>query len=344
LIGGENGRLHCLYSHLINSNGRTLVDVFVYKPSTESTDVSINRNLVLAPFHVDSFGSGGLETDQLLIECPSKMGKALARMFFAMKIRKKVTIEEYDTNIWSLIPHDTGLWKEHHQRIQETSSSDIVVSKDPRIPVFGFRVVSSLPIDNISSLSQFLGLQDEEVQEASLSEYQRFCYSLGVGEGDTDHPEGFAYPLECNADFLNGVSFQKGMFTGDWITGRNYRKGVKSRLMPIIFPGVTDKQLKSNQVAPWTQLSLEGESVGVIRNLNGNIGLACIEQRLLFNKYLKKRSNQYFELKHVLSNLSVLSYTPSWWRLNNRRLPSNETPVTLIPDGRLASDSLVEVK
>lgn len=344
LIGGETGRLHSLYSHLTNSNGRTLVDVFVYKPSVEPTEVSLNRNLVLAPFHVDSFGSGGLDTDQLLIECPKKMAAALARLFFAMKIRRKITVEEYQTNVWSLLPHDTSLWRGHHERLEETSSTDIIVSKDPRLPILGYRVVSSLPIDSLSSLKRYLNLRDDEAQETCLSDYQKFRFSLGVGEGDLDHPEGFAYPLECNADFLNGLSFQKGMYTGDWLTGRNYRKGVKSRIMPITFPGMKEEDLHANRVAPGTELALEGNAIGVIRAINGNLGLASLEQRPLFNKYFKRRHQQYFELTHVLSHLPLLTWTPSWWLLDYRRLPSNETLVKRIPDGRIRSDSLVSFK
>ena len=346
LIGGETGRLHCLYSHLINTNARTLVDVFVYKPSIESTDISINRNIVLAPFHVDNFGTGGRETDQLLIECPKRLSAALTRLFFAMKIRRKITVEEYKANIWTLVPHDTSLWKQHRERLQETSSADIIISRDPRLPSLGLRVVSSLPTDSLTSLRQILHLKENEVQETTITEYNKFRYRLGVSEGDVDHPEGFCYPLECNADFLNGLSFKKGMFTGDWVIGRNYRKGVKTRIMPISFPGITTEELKRRHVVPWTELSLDGQVVGVIRNRIHSLGIASIEQRPLFNRCLNHEdARQEVELTHVLSGLPVLTWIPFWWHLKNRRLVSGETPVTLIPDGRLdASDSLVQQK
>jgi len=302
----------------------------------------MERNLVLAPFHVDTFGTGGRETDQILLECPRSLSVALSRLLFAMKVKRNIKIEQYDSHVWSLVPQDTSMWQEHMSRIPETSSEDMIVSRDPRLPFLGYRILSSLPIDSFSGLRSLLGLQPEEIEEASLQQYTKFRFRLGIGEGEVDHPEGLAYPLECNADFLNGLSFRKGMFTGDWVTGRNYRKGVKTRIMPIAFPDLDSKQLDRHMVAPWTELSFpDGEPIGIIRNRVDTYAIAAIQQRPLFNKCLKDKSfGKEMKLIHTISGLPVLTWIPFWWQSFDRRLPSSETRVTSIPDGKQRISSL----
>ena len=333
LIGGDDGRKHCLYSHLVNTNGRTLVDLFVYKPFTEPPERSMTRNLVLAPFHIEKFATGGYETDELLIECPSSLASALSRMLFAMKIRKKLTIESYNMDIWSVYPDDPVTFGDSSVELEEMSSPDFVLSRDPRIPNLGYRILSRLPIERTSDLRKMLSLGECELVQRSVQQYQCRLHSLGVGEGPDDHPHAFAYPVECNADILNGMSFMKGMHAADWLTGRNVRRGVRERLMPVILQNYEKE--KRTILPPGSPLLLpDGSQIGVIRSMSGKNGLASLR----WKQVARDENTGVRELVHETTGCRLETRVPSWWRQGVAGLPAGHParfPVPVQPFRRL---------
>lgn len=325
LIGGEDGRKHSIYSHLTNTNGRTLVDVFVYKPFCESVERSISRRLVLAPFHIDDFATGGHETDELLIECPARLAPSLSRMLFAMKIRKKLTVETFKTNIWTVYPkapmdqNDTGV------SLTEMSSADFVLSRDPRLPFLGYRIVSRLPVDTLTDLRKFLLLGDDEVMEQSVKEYHSFLHSYGVGEGPDDHPHGVAFPIECNADILNGMSFMKGLHTSAWLTGRNVHRGVTHRLMPVTLTHSDPGKGLSIPAGSILRLA-NGTEIGTIRSMSGNHGLASIRWKDVV------RAAGRLNVRHELTGCRLEARIPDWWARGVTGLPDGHSAQFLVPE------------
>ena len=318
---------HCLYSHIINSMGRTLADVFVYQPKISAQDASVQRNLVLAPFYSDDFGQGGLETDQVVVECSKSIAGGLQRALFAMKIRKKVSIEPIpDKQIWVIFPESCS-----RERVLPTLlqvSSEVLLVPDPRVTGLGYRLMvpSSWTIDNIQEV---IG---SNVEVSTIPEYDKHRYRIGVSEGAKEHPEGYVFPLECNADLLNGISFKKGMFSGDWITGRNYRKGVMSRIVPFELESSDVNQLEL--VAPDSTLidPSTNHTMGEIRARRGNIGLASVSDRFL-------RRNGDICFTHYSSYIKGRCWIPEWWpefveRVNEKNIPDGRRNSSIIPESQ----------
>lgn len=337
LIGGDGGRKHSIYSHIMNTNGRSLVDIFVYKPFSESAERSMTRRLVLAPFHVDDFATGGHQTDELLIECPARLAASLNRMLFAMKIRKKLTIEPYDMHIWSIYPKEPVFLNDSGIELPEVSSTDVVISRDPRLPFLGYRILSRLPLNNLSQLQETLFLGDIDLVEQSVNQYQSHLHLHGVGEGPDDHPHGLAYPLECNADILNGMSFMKGLHTGAWLTGRNVRRVVDERLMPVtVTAGGIGQLLPAGSVLRLP----DGKEMGTIRHMSGHSGLACLRWKEVMR--VMKRSGPEVELVHKSTGCRLETRIPDWWRRGVTGLPAGHPG--RFPTSLTAAKRLVQVK
>lgn len=306
---------HCLYSHVINSTGRSLADVFVYQPKISIVDQSAQRNLVLAPFYSEDFGQGGLETDEALIECDNSIADGLRRMLLAMKIRKRVFVEKLvDKQVWVVYPDRYACGTKFPSFLQV--NEEVIIVQDPRLPCLSLRIVA--PSEWNSSNLQEATKSGTELEVSRLSQYEKYRYQTGISEGSKEHPQGHLFPLECNADLLNGISFKKGLFAGDWITGRNYRKGVFARIVPFELGNSTREEL--DLVAPDTSLiDSTNYEIGVIRGRRGRIGLASVVCNQL--KYNKETT-----FVHKTSGIQGSCWIPSWWPKMVQRVDENNLP------------------
>lgn len=267
----------CLYAHIPNSMGRSLSDVLIYKTCSESSDLTIDRFLVLAPFHSDKFGRGGRQFDRLYLECSTSLAEALKAYLLTTRMKKDLMVEIMDNmNIWSLYSPEVS----STIQLEEFVSDDVIITKDPRLPELGYRFVTSLGMNTLPQVKEFLrlDLQDLECKEANQNHYDERRYKLGVAEGPQEVLHGYSFPLECNVDYLNGLSFKKGLHTGDWLTARSWRKGVQRRLLPIEFDPCDNLQ----QVAPGSDLlnMKDGLPIGEVRCRRSRFALASIKTQI----------------------------------------------------------------
>ena len=267
----------CIYAHIPNSMGRSLGDVLIYKTCSDPSDITIDRFLVLAPYHSDKFGTGGRQFDRLYLECSTSLAEGLKATLLTSRMKKNLMVEIMDNmNVWSLYAPEVS----STIQIEEFVSDDVIISKDPRLPELGYRFVSSLGINTISQLKDFLrlDLNDLDCEEASQNDYDERRYKLGVAEGPQEIIHGSSFPLECNIDYLHGLSFQKGLHTGDWLTARNWRKGVQKRFLPIEFDSCNNLQ----QVAPGSDLlnMKDGQIIGEVRCRKSRFALASVKTDL----------------------------------------------------------------
>ena len=218
-----------------------------------------------------------------LIECDAESSQPLAKHLSMFKVRRKVTVTVEDSlKPWVLFDEPP-----------EDLSREAIVAKDPRvIKELGWRVV----IDANKNLSQLV--KNLSVENTDL--YTELRYQLGVGEGSRDMPPGTCFPLECNCDYLHGVSFHKGCYLGQELTARTYHTGViRKRLMPIVFQQPCDVLQTDAPVTDETDKRV-GKVRGFIKGSVYGLGLLRIQQALSASQ-LKIESNP------------VKTHRPSWW-------------------------------
>jgi len=160
------------YAGLLSAQGKTLTDMIVHQ--------------------------GG---DELLLDVASGEADGLARRLGMYKLRRAVTIEASDAQVFAR-------WEAFNE------GPDGERTPDPRLPELGER---------------WLGFEAHD--RASLEDYHRYRLTLGVP--DTPEMTDLLW-LETNAAELRGVSFTKGCYVGQENTARMHHKDkLRRRLLPV---------------------------------------------------------------------------------------------------------------
>lgn len=316
-----------LSSFMLNARGRTICDILVYRtPNTKYT-------CAFTP------PGQATENDELLIECDATLASGLANTLYGYRVRRKVALEILGSqSVWCAFPiiknnlidtfagrpiTETSIIKTKNvlANTKELLSDQLTIVNDPRVDMLGLRILvqdansnndSSSSKDDLefNQLKQSLQSQiDLNITRASQKDYTLHRYLLGVGEGQLDHPDGGCLPLECNADLLNSVSFDKGCYLGQELTARIHFTGVvRKRLMPIVI----HKATKQQDVMPYAKdseiLSKSGDTskkVGTLRNQVGGYGLALLRHDLI---------DETTELVHEGTLTKISTWKPYWWR------------------------------
>uniref|UniRef100_A0A182NPT6 GCV_T domain-containing protein n=1 Tax=Anopheles dirus TaxID=7168 RepID=A0A182NPT6_9DIPT len=272
---------HCgaMYAMFLRANGRVFCDTLIYKRTH------------------------GEEAHDYLLECDASTAPRLEKHLKLYRLRKKVQIEAVDAAQFRLwVAFSDGVAEEEPLPTPrpECSEGGLQIFKDPRLPRLGFRVLvnSERQPENEAHLDRvFPGALKAE----TALPYTSFRYGLGVGEGEENLPDGKCFPLECNCDFLHGVSFHKGCYIGQELTARTYHTGViRKRLMPLeLDVAATPDQLPADAEIK----NEEGASVGKLRGHAGTraLGLLRIEKVLQPGAQL------------TLNGIACRTGKPFWW-------------------------------
>ena len=138
---------------------------------------------------------------------------------------------------------------------------------DPRLPKMGVRMVPA-------SETAKEELSNTGFIEVEFSDYDKLRISLGLPDGSRDMEVEKSILLEYGFEELNGVSFDKGCYTGQELTARTKHRGlVKKRLLPVTFDGSPPK--------PGTEIILNGKNAGEMRSAQDGMGLALIRLEAL---------------------------------------------------------------
>ncbi len=190
-------QLSSIYSFMLNLLGRVITDLFIYK-SIYSED------------------------KELLLEVDGSLVESITKFLNSHRVRRKVKIDiENSRQVWALFPSNFEKFEELVEEnviktLDTLKNEEIFVVKDPRLKEIGFRLLfKALDNNNDKEISDriksILTLKDIQLSEAEVNDYHKYRYNLGVGEGVKDFPVESCFPLECNADYLHGVSFHKGL-------------------------------------------------------------------------------------------------------------------------------------
>jgi folate-binding protein YgfZ len=156
----------------------------------------------------DSMTSPGTD---VLIDCEAAQAEALVRRLSIYRLRRKIAI--------AVDPLMGVYWA--------TESSK--ASPDPRLLALGHRWLDAISSD------------DEDISPT----YHARRLTLGVTEGVAELGSDATLWLECNADELNGVSFNKGCYVGQENTARmNWRQKVNRRLLVVPIAQADAKRLR----------------------------------------------------------------------------------------------------
>jgi len=191
--------LDCIYSFMLNVLGRVISDLFIYKPHYSN------------------------DNNELFIEVDSHLLNSTAKFLNAYRVRRKVKIDiENGFEVWALFPSKFDMFEEmaeeetDNKNFEYFKNEEIVLIRDPRLKQLGFRLLvnnlgnndEKVINDRITSL---LKSNNIEFSQTDTNQYHNYRYRLGIGEGVKDFPVESCFPLECNADYLHGVSFHKGI-------------------------------------------------------------------------------------------------------------------------------------
>ncbi|KAH8243247.1 hypothetical protein KR032_005926 [Drosophila birchii] len=228
-----------IYAHFLNKGGRVLFDTIIYRTH---------------------------RPDTLLVECDREASSDLRRHLRLYRVRRRIDIDSVDDEYttWVIINPKTS------PSYPVSSNNEIFVAPDPRLPALGTRVLA--PADmNTAQLGKCFPTFGTAGSPTAENNYQLLRYKLGVGEGNRELPPGKCFPLEANADYLNGVSFQKGCYIGQELTARIHHSGVvRKRYMPVRLTTQLDAD-SSHEVT-----SVAGAKVGQLFGSVQNFGVALL--------------------------------------------------------------------
>lgn len=293
-----------LSAFMLNAQGRAICDLLIYRTPTTRLECSFSPPGILT------------EPDDLLIECDAKLASGLANTLYGYRVRRKISISLKDKlSVWCLFPKfdldRPGLTLTYGKEplydimTQQFVTNQLTVVNDPRLRSMGMRIISiSRDFNDVKySIQSFI---NTDIQEGSIKDYLLNKYLLGVGEGLGDHPESNCLPLECNADFLNSVSFSKGCYLGQELTARIHHTGVvRKRLMPIILDLATQTKDSGPLIANTDIIEqISRKKIGSLRSVVKNRGLALLRHDSI---------TETLNLIHEGSSTKISTYKPYWW-------------------------------
>ncbi|KAG0613504.1 hypothetical protein M758_6G108400 [Ceratodon purpureus] len=296
-----------LYTAMLNSQGRFLYDLFLYRPS-EGRE-RLNRS-----------GSGpGEDGDAPVLLADVDVGNVDEIIGYLKKhiLRKKVGVHDIsqDLTVWQYYgghlsenPGDSaeseagaigwgGTKDESALSSAEANSDKFRWYKDPRLSTLGLRgVFSSSPPPLVEA--------DSAVEE---DYYLLWRMEQGVAEGSTEIPKGEAIPLEYNLAALNAINFDKGCYVGQELVARTHHRGViRKRLMPLNFLQSNGDEAQQ-AVTPGADVADKktGKKVGKVTTVLGPRGLGLIRLESVSKGSELRVENQ--------DDIHVKAVRPKWW-------------------------------
>ncbi|OBA19528.1 Aminomethyltransferase folate-binding domain-containing protein [Metschnikowia bicuspidata var. bicuspidata NRRL YB-4993] len=239
-----------IFSMLLNSKGRVINECFNFPVPFHSRTPEFQETVKKGPDY--------------LLEISPVYQRSLLSMLKIHKLSAQVKIEQA-ADIYSYYYYsDTPEFEDWLENVQQEyfqtaepsaalSSAALFVEKagfllanyadhvvglavDNRIPNFGIKILTNVPIDSPSSLlaPEFVArFGARQVSEEHVTERR---YINGLFETSDAAKGQSLLPFEANLDYVNGLSLEKGCYVGQELTIRTYNGGViRKRIVPVEF-------------------------------------------------------------------------------------------------------------
>lgn len=232
-----------IYTMFLNSKGRIITDAWIYPGFKPSENEYMKQDA------------------EYFIETDSSIMNQLTMMFKLHKLRSKVSFAPVqDVNVWACYndnqmdalydiqqeyadlestslktPEAAYKNVQSFQRssfFQESIDDKITAfAFDNRVPDSGIRLVLPKGVTPTQVISEdYL----PEGSEISADEFNTRRALFGVPEVPSDITPNKFLPLECNLEYMGGVNFDKGCYTGQELTVRTFHTGVvRKRVVPV---------------------------------------------------------------------------------------------------------------
>ncbi len=136
--------------------------------------------------------------------------------------------------------------------------------QDPRDEEMGVRVIG-----DAGSLAEDFAAAGYD--EATEEDYLAHRISLTVPEAPHDIAQEKNFPLECNMEALNAISFTKGCYVGQEVTARSKHRGNVKK-------GIIRMESKHGFPPQGEQL-LQGDTpIGTVLSVSGNQALVIVKK------------------------------------------------------------------
>ncbi len=181
-----------------------------------------------------------LAPDHLILETPTKFGKALILRLNMYKLRAKIHIEDVSDKYFI-----HALW----------GAPSNIGQPDPRKKGLGQRVLS-----------------ESAFSTEPPDDYDRHRLRLAVPDSQWDFGTEQMFPADANMDLLNGVDYKKGCFIGQEVVSRMHRKtNVRKRMRAVKLPDAAQIDAKAGDT-----IKAGGRTIGTLAHVRGDMGMALI--------------------------------------------------------------------
>jgi folate-binding protein YgfZ len=173
------------------------------------------------------------------------------------KLRADIAMEPAD---------DMALYAFYGGAISTQITEMAYVYNDPRLPELGWRCFMPLSQEE-NIIEEVLKLEGEQ---SDFENYDTFRISQGVPDGRRDIMPEKMHLIEAHIQYLNGISFDKGCYTGQELTARVYHRGrVKKSLLPV--------RLMHPVASGDTVFNLDGDEIGLIHSHTERYAMAYVK-------------------------------------------------------------------
>ena len=167
--------------------------------------------------------------DVFVLDCAMDVAPTVAKLLNFYKLKKDVSVRDASEsyNVWEIM--STGQAEQGRKALSDVAKATIVVN-DPRWQRLGCRILSSCQ-KPVHAEELRKALKKSGFMETKLQTWTLWRMMNGIVEGMEAKDK---IVQELNMEKLNGVSFEKGCYTGQELVARTHHKGqVRKRVLPV---------------------------------------------------------------------------------------------------------------